>query len=390
MDKHLHIISFNIPWPANYGGVIDVFYKLKALQATGVKIILHCFEYERPRAPELEAFCERVIYYPRRTGLTANLSLLPYNVYGRKDDRLIRNLLEDNYPILFEGLHSCYYLADPRLKHRLKIFRECNIEHDYYRQLAVSENRVIRKCFFRIEAWRFRAYERMAAHADRIMAVSETDAAYLRRRFPGKPVEFMPCFHANDTITAQPGQSDFILYHGKLSVVENERAALFLIRSVFSRLDVPCRLAGMDPPASLSAAAAPYPHITIEANPPAARMEELIREAQIHMLVTFQDTGLKLKLLNSLFAGRHTVVNSLMLAGSGLDDLCHIADTPEDMVAACRQLMAQPFTPELLAKRKDYLFPTYSNAYQCERLSRLIFGEAFTRGRDKKEGRTAG
>lgn len=375
MDKHLHIISFNIPWPANYGGVIDVFYKLKALHAAGARIILHCFEYERPPARELEAFCKQVIYYPRRTGLLPNLSLLPYNVYGRKDERLIGNLLKDTYPILFEGLHSCYYLSDPRLKHRLKIFRECNIEHDYYRQLAVAESRLIRKCFFRIEAWRFRAYEDVVAHADRVIAVSETDAAYLRRRFPGKPVAFMPCFHANDRVTAQPGKSNFILYHGKLSVVENERAALFLIRQVFSRLETPCILAGMNPPDSLRQAAAPYPHITVEANPTAARMDELIREAQVHMLVTFQDTGLKLKLLNSLFAGRHTVVNSLMLAGSGLDELCRIADTPDEMVEACRYLMTQPFTPASIEKRKRHLFPTYSNAEQAARLIRMIFGE---------------
>lgn len=374
MDKHLHIISFNIPWPANYGGVIDVFYKLKALHAAGVKIILHCFEYERPKARHLETCCERVIYYRRRTGLVPNLSLLPYNVNGRKDKHLIHNLLKDEYPILFEGLHSCYYLADPRLKHRLKLFRECNIEHDYYRQLAIAEHRLVRKCFFGIEAWRFRAYQQVVAHADRVIAVSATDADYLRRVFPGKPVEFMPCFHANDAITAQPGQSDFILYHGKLSVVENERAALFLIRSVFSQLETPCILAGMDPPASLLAAAAPYPHITIEPNPSAGRMETLIRNAQIHMLVTFQATGLKLKLLNSLFAGRHTVVNSAMLAGSGLEDLCHVADTPEEMIRTCRRLIDQPFTPQLIAARSQRLFPVYSNTYQGERLAQLIFG----------------
>ena len=30
-DHHLHIIAFNVPYPANYGGVIDVFYRIKAL-----------------------------------------------------------------------------------------------------------------------------------------------------------------------------------------------------------------------------------------------------------------------------------------------------------------------------------------------------------------------
>ena len=37
MDKYLNIVSFNIPYPANYGGVIDVYYKLEALRACGVK-----------------------------------------------------------------------------------------------------------------------------------------------------------------------------------------------------------------------------------------------------------------------------------------------------------------------------------------------------------------
>ena len=105
MDKYLNIVSFNIPYPANYGGVIDVYYKLEALRACGVKLILHCFEYERPHASELESICDKVFYYKRRTGVIANLTWLPYNVYSRKDHRLIENLLQNDYPILFEGLH---------------------------------------------------------------------------------------------------------------------------------------------------------------------------------------------------------------------------------------------------------------------------------------------
>ena len=155
MDKYLNIVSFNIPYPANYGGVIDVYYKLEALRACGVKLILHCFEYERPHAPELESICDKVFYYKRRTGVIANLTWLPYNVYSRKDHRLIENLLQNDYPILFEGLHSCYYMNDPRLRNRMKIFRECNIEHDYYRHLAKSGKGLVRNAFFKIEAMRF-------------------------------------------------------------------------------------------------------------------------------------------------------------------------------------------------------------------------------------------
>lgn len=118
MERYLNIIAFNIPWPANYGGIIDVYYKIKALHQCGVKIILHCFEYERAHSPELEAICEKVFYYKRHTGLRTNITLLPYNVYSRKHPELIANLLKNDYPILFEGLHCCYYINDPRLHNR--------------------------------------------------------------------------------------------------------------------------------------------------------------------------------------------------------------------------------------------------------------------------------
>ena len=52
----------------------------------------------------------------------------------------------------------------------------------------------------------------------------------------------------------------------------------------------------MNPTRLIREAAAPYPHIKVEANPSKERMDALIHNAQIHMLITFQDTGLKLKL----------------------------------------------------------------------------------------------
>ncbi len=86
-DKHLHIISFDIPYPPNYGGVIDVYYKIRTLYKLGIKIHLHCFEYPgRDRSPELNSFCEEVFYYPRKTGLRSAFSLAPYIVSSRKSE----------------------------------------------------------------------------------------------------------------------------------------------------------------------------------------------------------------------------------------------------------------------------------------------------------------
>jgi len=61
-SKKLHIVSFNIPYPPNYGGVIDVFYKIKELHQLNIEIYLHCFEYDRPQQKELEKYCKNVFY----------------------------------------------------------------------------------------------------------------------------------------------------------------------------------------------------------------------------------------------------------------------------------------------------------------------------------------
>ena len=101
-------------------------------------------------------------------------------------------------------------------------------------------------------------------------------------------------------------------------------------------------------------------------------MEELVKNAQVHVLVTFQETGLKLKLLNTLFAGRHVIANKKMLAGSGLDNLCCIANTADDLVLACNQYMEMPFQVASIEERIKMLIPQFSNLEQARRLAGMM------------------
>ncbi len=372
MSKQLHVISFDIPYPANYGGAIDVYYKLKALHENGIEIILHCFEYRGNHAPELEKICSKVYYYKRNTSVLSHLSVLPYTVYSRKKNKLLENLLKDNYPILFEGLMSCYYLNHPGLANRIKLFREANIEQDYYKGLAKSTDSFIKKIYYSLESLRFKAFEKNLESADVLVAISQSDRDQLKSRFPHKRVEFIPGFHGNNSIVALPGQSDFLLYHANLSVPENELAAIYLCEKVFSKLSYKSIVAGLKPTKRLEKIIANYPNIELIANPVEAEMAALIRNAQVHVLVTFQGTGLKLKLLNTLFAGRHVLVNQLMLEGSGLDKLCHIANQSEEQIEICNKLMLIPFNQTDIIEREKILFPQFSNKVQAKRLSELF------------------
>jgi len=103
----------------------------------------------------------------------------------------------------------------------------------------------------------------------------------------------LPSFHANDHVSIIPGKGDYALYHGNIEVPENEYAATFLTTKVFNGLDIPLVIAGMKPREKFKKLAESYQNVMLVANPDDDKMFDLIRNAQVNILVTFQATGLK-------------------------------------------------------------------------------------------------
>ncbi len=375
-DRHLNIVSFAIPYPPNYGGVIDVYHKLVALKKMGVRIHLHCFEYDRKPAVELENLCESVHYYPRHTGPGSVLSVKPYIVESRKSNELLNNLSANDYPIIFEGLHTCYYLPHPALSGRRLIYRESNIEHDYYRHLARAENNPFIKIYMLQEAMKLSAYQRVLKHASAMLAVSQQDASYLHSCFPSGRVVYLPSFHGNSKVLSLPGGGTYALYHGNLAVAENLKAVEFLIREVFNDIDIPFKIAGLNPPASLKKLVDKCGNIALIGSPDEGRMVELVREAHVNVMVTFQPTGLKLKLLNTLYNGRFVLVNPNMLAGTGLDPLCEIASDALSLKASLLHLFNETFDAARIKQRETLLGANYSDGTNVEKLLEVVFGDS--------------
>lgn len=358
-DNHIHIVSFDVPYPANYGGVIDVFFKLKALSERGVKVHLHTFEYGREHSPVLEKLCFSVNYYKRDTSFKRSLQRLPYIVTSRLSDELIGNLKKDDYPILLEGLHCCGVLLDESMAGRNVFVRAHNVEHDYYRLLAKSERNLYKKLYYSVEAVKLRRFEKILDKASAVFAISNNDFEYFRSRYEN--VHLIPAFNGFSDVNVVEGQGDYVLYHGRLDVAENYDAAEFLITKVFSRLDVRLKIAGMNPPERLVALAAENQNVELIPNPDDSTMQHLIRNAQVNVLVTAQPTGLKLKLLNALFNGRHCLVNSKMIDGLNINDLCVVADSADEFVETIGTLMTMPFNSEDVEKRRNGM-DTFYNA----------------------------
>lgn len=369
-DNHIHIVSFDIPCPVNYGGVIDVFFKLKALVERGFKVHFHCFEYGREHSERLEALCETTQYYKRDMSFWKAFSKIPYIVTSRISEDLIQDLLKDDYPIILEGLHSCGVLLDPRMKGRKIFVRSHNVEHDYYQYLAETEKNLRKKHFLKIESRKLRKFESILAEATGVLAISNKDYEYFKERFNN--VYLIPAYAGFDKVDVLEGQGDFVLYHGKLDVSENYNAAEFLIKEVFRGSDIKLKIAGMNPPRYLVKLIENERNIELIENPEDDVLQDLIRNAQINILVTAQSTGLKLKLLNALFNGRYCVVNDKMVEGLDINDLCIVANTADEMKTVVADLMTKPFVEEQVEIRKSRMDAFYNPSRATDKLVELL------------------
>ncbi len=366
----LNMVAFDIPYPPNYGGVMDVFYKLKALSEEGVHVNLHCYEYGRGPAIELNDYAKNVFYYPRNNSKSFLFNTYPYIVLTRNAPELKSNLLKNDFPILMEGLHSTFLINDPAFQKRNLIVRTHNVEHEYYNNLARVEKNIFKRYYFYNEAGKLLKYESCLHKATSIAAISPSDTAHFLHSFSG--VHYIPAFHPFEKINIKQGKGEFVFYHGNLAVGENNEAALYLVEKIFNDLHIKLIIAGNKPSPELRRAVDATDNVELRDNLDHTEIQKLISEAQCNLLPTFQATGIKLKLLSSLFIGRTCIVNTPMVINTGLESLCTIADSPEEMKEAVKAAMGKSFPMEEIKKREEILLNDFSNSRNAKKLMKLI------------------
>lgn len=370
----LHVVSFDIPYPANYGGVIVIYNQIKALHALGVKVILHCFQYgERTPQPELAQYCQEVYYYKRSRSIIWQLSFFPFIMQTRMNRSLLKRLKKDNHPILFEGMHTAGFVLKKSLRHRQKIVRMHNVEWQYYEQLWKLTSNLIpqEKLYYFIESIKLQRMEPyILLHADELIAISTNDEAYFKQWKAN--THYIPAFHPNTFVESQLGRGEYVLFHGKLSVPDNERAAIWLVEEVIAGMEIPFIIAGMEPTQRLKDLIRPHDHIKLIENPDDITMNNLIRNAHINLLYSFQNAGIKLKLINALFRGRFCIVNENIASGTNLEKLCYVRNSAAAIRQTIEALLNAPFEQNRIDERRALLETEYSNLENAKKLMAVV------------------
>lgn len=376
MKRHLHIVCLDVPWPADYGGAVDMMNRIIELKKMDVSIHLHYFSYNDRGVPnELNQFCESIQVYERHTGRKGLSGKLPYIVASRINEELIANLKKDDYPVLLEGIHCTGILTFLDISKRKVVVRLHNDESVYYRELARADASFWKKIYYKRESRLLEKYAHTLPDDCVYACISQEDVNRLQKEGRLHHVRFLPAFPSFQQVNGEEGVGTLCLYHGNLSVPENEEAALWLLRKVFTRIKKPFVIAGKKPSKRLEKMAHLYQHTCLVADPSESELHDLIHKAHINLLPCFNKemTGIRLKLLHALFEGRHCIVNEPMVRGTGLDGACHIASSAEAFASVIMQLYHQPFTNEEITLRKRLLGAAYNNEKNARELSRYLW-----------------
>lgn len=350
-----------------------MFYRIGALHKAGIKLHLHYFSYRQTGHPtELNRYCESIHIYERKTGFRGFSFRLPYIVSSRINRELADRLNGDEHPVLLEGVHCTGILPWLNINRKI-VVRLHNNESEYYRYLAASTRSLFRKIYYLNESRLLARYEKNLPKDISYATISTAEERFFRDDYKLPGTFFLPAFTPYEEVKCLEGMGSFCLYHGNLSVPENEKAAIWLLTEVFFKIKVPFVIAGKNPSRRLSKLAHLCQHTCLVANPSETEMNDLVRKAHINVLPSFSTTGIKIKLLHALYTGRHCVTNEAMVKGTGLEAACHTGSNAAAIASIVLQLHHQPFGEEEIRLRKELMGLSRSNETLVGLLSQYLW-----------------
>lgn len=370
--NEVNIVTYEYPYPAGYGGLMEVYYKIRYLAEAGVKIHLHSFFLRQQPDDHMKKFVASQHFYPRKKPTPRLHNSVAYIIQSRKHPDLLKNLLDNEAPIIFDGLHTTAFLNHPDLSQRKKLLRAHNVEQYYYRGLSNNTPSQSRKIYYKRQSQLISKAEASLKKLDKILTLSTLDEKFFKDLYPEMEIETIPAFHPFSKVQSSSGMGDYCLFQANLSIADNHKAALFLIEQIFSHLSLPLIIAGRNPSLSLIKKARKHKNIELIVNPSDEEMEKLLRNTQLNIMPSYINTGMKLKILHALHTSRHCLVNHAAVAGSGMEELCYFAESKSDFMKEINYLFSKPFTAETIKDRQTYLNKHFNNKANAELIRQMI------------------
>jgi len=235
--------------------------------------------------------------------------------------------------------------------------------------LRKSETSKRKKIFFEAEAKKLKKYEVILKKVNHILTISPFEHNYFKKKF-GDKTTYIPVFYDAKFGEFETPKNKFTLWHGDLRVADNSKAALFLIRT-FSESENKLVIASSFSSNAVLKKISKYDNITYKNLENDQQLESLYKTAHIHTLVTYQKTGIKLKLINVLCKGKFVIASSKMIEDTGLEETCYLANTQKEFNKIIDKLLQKEFDSNNLEKRFS-LLKDFNPVHSAEKIIALL------------------
>ncbi|RLJ31266.1 hypothetical protein CLU97_0679 [Chryseobacterium sp. 7] len=370
--KELHIISFNYPYPPSYGGIIDVYYKIKALSDLRIKIHLHCFIDQIPSMvdPEIKEITENVFFYRKKKNPLLYFSGIPFAAAIRDSEVLLKNLEKINAPILFEGLQTTHIVRLLKNKRHQLYLRHHNNETEYYKGLSLSEKNIFKKIIYKLESLKYIGYQKkLLKKFETVFCLSEKE--YKEVEIYSGNAQLIHIFHGNQSVKQLDKKGNYFLFHGDLTTADNKRAlneTIDLFKTLPQyKLVVASDRASEDIKRKISE----VENISLTPIRTTEKLHSLLENAQGNILVSYQNSGTKVKLFNTLYNSRFVIINENITDDPVLTNLCLYG---ADMTEIRQHIITSAEKDYHDAEnRKNILENTHSDKAKAEEIIKIIF-----------------
>jgi len=241
----------------------------------------------------------------------------------------------------------------PDLPHA--IFFQHNVETVIWRRHVEHAADPLRRAYFKLQAGRMYRYERRVSRAaGHIVAVSQNDAAEMRRLFDVTRVTEIPTgvdidyFQRGAGASAcQPVPTADLVFIGSMDWLPNVDGVLYFVREILPlirqvRPDTTLAIVGRTPPPKIAQLAAADPRIQVTGTVPDIR--PYLWNSAVAIVPLRIGGGTRLKIYEAMAA--HIPVVSTTIGAEGLSvnpphDI-RLADTPAHFAAQCLELLTTP------------------------------------------------
>jgi len=293
------------------------------------------------------------------------------------EKKLIEILQQDEFDIVqAEMLYMTTYLDTVRKYSKAKfILRSHNIEHLIWQRIASNTHNPLKRFYLKHLFRTLRDYELdMLKKTDGIVAITPTDAAFLKKHSDGTPVISIPFgidLERYAIPMAQPGKTD--LFHiGSMNWFPNEEGILWFLSKVWPLInqeipDLKLYLAGREMPEWLKNLDSKGVNIIGEV--PDA-LEFMLQHA-VMVVPLFSGSGIRIKIIEAMASGRAVISTGIGAEGIHVThgENILIANTVEDFLEMIKKVQDEEFRCEIGRNARDLIMNEHNNTLLMNRLT---------------------